>query len=200
MKSEILLTIMTIAVCLMAAISLLKLILGMISSEFKYAKITKTIVSGVYWVVFIILLNIPIVSCEYYNLIPFENGETMQLGNSEVSGDYFVFNYEKEGVVQSRYFYLHSIANSGSSYNYNEEKKSDRLESTWFGEEGFVDTVYEVLTATDRTENTITLFKSASLLQSVFNEASEFWKISTNASEVQRVYDIIERNLLSMDE
>lgn len=190
MRESILINLIAIATCLCAAILLFKLIFKAIPNGFKYAKLTKSVLSVIYWMLFILALNIPIESREYYNVVPFENGEYVQLHYSEHFDDYFVFNYEEAGVIHSRYFYLKPGYQTGWDSLYNDENV-ENITGVSFGHTEPVSMFYKFEESEVGNSTAITVFKSASLLQGLFNLTSEYWKINTPITEVQRIYVMV---------
>ena len=190
MRESILINIITIAVCLCAAVLLFKLIIKAIPNGFKYAKLTKSVLSVVYWILFVLAINIPIESWEYYNVVPFENGEYVQLHYSEHFNDFLVFNYEEDGVIHSRYFYLKPGYQTGFGSSYDEEGV-ENITDVSFGHTEPIDIFYQFEKYEIGNSTTITVLESASLLGSLFNRTTEYWRINTPTTEVQRIHNMI---------
>lgn len=103
MKEEILLIIIAFTLCLGVAIIIFKALLNLIPKKFKYAKILTIVSCILYWGFFIVVVNIPITSYEFYELVPFEDGQYIQLTMEEDASGSAIFQYKENGTTTYRY-------------------------------------------------------------------------------------------------
>lgn len=182
MKEEILLIIIASILCLGVAAIIFKALLNLIPKEFKYAKVSKIIYCIVYWGLFIGMINIPIISYEIYELVPFEDGQYIQLTMETDGSGSAVFQYQENGTTKPRYVHFLPY-NRGYFFDFEEKISEIIVEES--------DNVYRI--AEDGLHSgankILTRVEKWSLFKAITASSTETWIANISKDEVQSIAD-----------
>lgn len=184
MKEEILLIIIAFTLCLGVAIIIFKALLNLIPKEFKYAKVSKIIYCIVYWGLFIGMINIPLTSYEFYELVPFEDGQYIQLTMEEDASGSAIFQYKENGTTTHRY--VHFLPYD-RGYFFDSEETINQV--TIKDDNDYYLIVGDGLPS--GMDKTLTRVESWSLFKAITASSTENWIINVSKDEVLSIADSI---------